>query len=340
MSGEILVLTRPDDTHALHVGELLTRRGADVVFFNPEDYPAKAVIDLSYAPSGEVRRTLRTGSRRVDLDALTALWIRRPQPPACHPEITDPVVRAHLEQELAVFAGDLWNRLDCPMVPGPYEVIKSAGRKPSQLALAGRLGFELPPTLIGNDPEEFLDFYSRHDGRIITKPLHMPWVPKNDGESVSRLSELVSPRDIGYADAIRFAPMIIQGYVPKRVELRVTVVGDRVFAAEIHSQESNHTRFDWRRYDSAMTRHAVHELPPEHAERCVRLVRRLGLVYGAIDLILTPDGRYVFLEINPNGQWLWIEEATGLPISRALCEVLLRGGTPTPKEVDDAGSRA
>ncbi|MEV4383922.1 MvdC/MvdD family ATP grasp protein [Streptosporangium sp. NPDC049644] len=340
MSGEILVLTQPDDTHASHMSELLARRGADVVIFDPEDYPAKAVIDISYEPSGQVRRTLRTESRRVDLDGLTALWTRRPQSPVCHPEIADPVTRAHLEKELAIFTGDLWNQLDCLMVPGPFEILKIAGRKPSQLALAGRLGFECPSTLITNDPDEFLDFYNRHEGRIITKPLHMPWAPKNDGENVSRLSELVSPRDIGYADAIRFAPMIIQGYVPKQVELRVTVVGDRVFAAEIHSQESNHTRFDWRRYDSAMTRHAVHELPPELTERCVRLVRELGLVYGAIDLILTPDGRYVFLEINPNGQWLWIEEATGLPISEALCDMLLHGGTPTPKEADGAESRA
>ncbi|SNT62164.1 RimK-like ATP-grasp domain-containing protein [Streptosporangium subroseum] len=339
MSGEILVLTRPDDTHALHVGELLTQRGADVVFFDPEDYPAKAVIDVSYEPSGRVRRTLRTHSHRVDLDGLTAVWTRRPQSPVCHPKVAELVARAHLERELAVFTGDLWDQLDCRMVPGSREVIKVAGRKPSQLALAGRLGFELPPTLISNDPDEFLDFYSRHDGRIITKPLHMPWAPRDGGESVSRLSELVSPRDIGYADAIRFAPIIIQAYVPKRVELRVTVVGDRVFAAEIHSQESNHTRFDWRRYDAAMTRHAVHELPPETAERCVHLVRRLGLVYGAIDLILTPDGRYVFLEINPNGQWLWIEETTGLPISEALCDVLY-GGASIPKEVHDAGSRA
>src|SRR5207249_969990 len=116
-----------------------------------------------------------------------------------------------------------------------------------------------------------------------------------------------------------------QSYVPKHVELRITVVGQLVFAAEIHSQESNHTRYDWRQYDFYETPYFVHKLPSAVASRCVQLVERLGLCYGAIDMILTPDERYVFLEINPNGQYLWVEEATGLPISEAICNLLMDG---------------
>jgi glutathione synthase/RimK-type ligase-like ATP-grasp enzyme len=112
--------------------------------------------------------------------------------------------------------------------------------------------------------------------------------------------------------------------------LRVTVVGSAVFAAEIHSQFTQHTRFDWRRYDHFETPHRIHALPTEIAQQCVSLVRQLGLCYGAIDLVLTPEGRHVFLEINPNGQYLWIEHATGLPISDAVCDLLLAGAAETP----------
>jgi glutathione synthase/RimK-type ligase-like ATP-grasp enzyme len=121
--------------------------------------------------------------------------------------------------------------------------------------------------------------------------------------------------------------MIFQAYVPKLVELRITVVGRRIFAAEIHSQRTNHTRCDWRRYDQGQTPHRPHELPRDLEQRCTALVERLCLRYGAIDMVLTPDGRYVFLEINPNGQYLWIEHETGLPISEAICD-LLTGGEP------------
>ncbi|NJR75066.1 MAG: hypothetical protein HC773_18390 [Scytonema sp. CRU_2_7] len=129
-------------------------------------------------------------------------------------------------------------------------------------------------------------------------------------------------------------PNDFQAYIPKRLELRITVVGQQVFAAEIHSQETNHTRYDWRRYDHHKTPYFPHELPPEVEQRCVQLVEKLGLCYGAIDMILTPDGRYVFLEINPNGQYLWIELATGLPISDAICDLLI-SGSPINKPADN-----
>ena len=142
---------------------------------------------------------------------------------------------------------------------------------------------------------------------------------------INRYTLVVSTRDVGYAGALRRGPVIFQAYVPKRLELRVTVVGSAVFAAEIHSQHTRRTRHDWRRYDHYQTPLGRHALPDDVAGRCRRLVAELGLCYGAIDLILTPDGRYVFLEINPNGQYLWIEEATGLPISDALCDLLMAG---------------
>jgi glutathione synthase/RimK-type ligase-like ATP-grasp enzyme len=101
------------------------------------------------------------------------------------------------------------------------------------------------------------------------------------------------------------------------------VVGERVFAAEIDSQRANHTRHDWRHHDTAHTPHRVHDLPAKWRVACVRMVAELGLLFGAIDMILTPDGRYVFLELNPNGEYLWIEHLTGLAISDAVCELLV-----------------
>jgi len=150
---------------------------------------------------------------------------------------------------------------------------------------------------------------------------------QHTGQTFNRYTQVVSTRDIGYAEAVRQCPVIFQAYVPKRLEIRATVVGSRVFAAEIHSQQTQRTRYDWRRYDHYETPYLAHILPDALARQCVRLVEALGLRYGAIDFVLTPDGRYVFLEINPNGQYLWVEEATGLPISDALCDLLLEGSS-------------
>jgi hypothetical protein len=118
--------------------------------------------------------------------------------------------------------------------------------------------------------------------------------------------------------------------VPKRFELRISVVGEQVFAAEIQSQDSNHTRHDWRRYDSFRTVYRQHTLPDDLHQRCVRLIKLMGLRFGAIDMVFTPDGRYVFLELNPNGQYLWLEEAANLPISDAIVDELPNGAMRSP----------
>ncbi|NUT09748.1 MAG: ATP-dependent carboxylate-amine ligase [Nonomuraea sp.] len=315
----ILVLTCDGDEHAERVVGALA--GADVTVFDPALFPSAATLEIGHAGDGSTVRTLGHGGRRLVLDELTAIWYRRPGNPVAHP-LT--VARDHVEEECRVMAESLWDGLECLKVPASRPVIDRAGRKPYQLEVARRLGFELPATLITNDPESFLDFYDRHEGRVITKPVHGNQL-EADGERFGRFAAPVTPADLGHADALRLCPIIVQAYVPKRVEVRVTVVGGELFAAEIHSQVSNHTRYDWRHYDPGATPVRVHDLPGEVSRRCLELVGRLGLSYGAIDLILTPDGRHVFLEINPNGQFLWIEDATGLPISAAIGDLLKSG---------------
>jgi glutathione synthase/RimK-type ligase-like ATP-grasp enzyme len=105
------------------------------------------------------------------------------------------------------------------------------------------------------------------------------------------------------------------------------VVGTRVFAAEIRSQDSQRQQTDWRhRPEYGQSRfYAVHSLPANVARQCVHLVKALNLTFGALDLILTPDDRYVFLEVNSNGQWAYIENILGLPISDAIAELLTHG---------------
>lgn len=119
-------------------------------------------------------------------------------------------------------------------------------------------------------------------------------------------------------------PVIIQSYIQKEFELRVTVVKDKVFACAIYSQSSERTREDWRRYDIPNTPHKIYKLPKQIEQKCVDIVKKLGLEFGCIDMIVTPGGEFIFLEINPNGQWLWIEHLTGLPIGDAISEELTR----------------
>ena len=317
----LLVVTATPDATADHVVSKLRQRNVDVRRFNPGDFPARASLSFDFGSEGARSALLRTASDCFDLRALDAVWFRRPDAPVAEERVSDARMRRYIAAECWGHLDDVWNALPCPCFPAAPMVIARAELKASQLALAGALGFELPPTLFTTEPDDFLEFHRRHDGRIVSK-LAGPAFNRHFGPEVGRYTELVSARDVGYADAVRLAPSIFQAYVAKRVELRITVVGERAFAAEIHSQATRRTRHDWRRYDLAHTPHRPHELPPDVERLCIGLVRRLGLSYGAIDMVLTPDGRYVFLEINPNGQFLWIEQMTSLPIGDAIADWL------------------
>lgn len=67
---------------------------------------------------------------------------------------------------------------------------------------------------------------------------------------------------------------------------------------------------------------AVHNLSPDIEAKIQALMKEFGLIYGAFDFIVTPDGRHVFLEVNPAGHYMWIESKLGLPITAALADVL------------------
>ncbi|MER7419708.1 MvdC/MvdD family ATP grasp protein [Micromonospora peucetia] len=334
----ILILTSPDDVHADAAEAELGRRGAAWFRFNPADVPARASLSVAIR-DGLLTRTLvrhpdpqhagagrrdAAGRQVVDLDAVTAVWFRRPGIPVAPAQLGESHARFVVE-ESRQFVGDVWETLDVPALPAPRPVVLRAQQKIRQLQLALRLGFDLPATVVGNDPDAVLELFGDTSGRLITKQAGLTDL----GDELMRFTEPVSHRDIGHVAGVRHCPFIAQARVPKKVELRVTVVGDRVFTAAIDSQRSNHARYDWRRQDDRNTPMSRYDLPEDVAARCVALTRALGLRYGALDLIVTPDGRYVYIEINPSGQYLWVEEETGLPITAAVVD-LLTEAAPTP----------
>jgi glutathione synthase/RimK-type ligase-like ATP-grasp enzyme len=321
----ILLLSRMDDIHVRVVAEMLDRRRAHYQWLDPGSFHGATEVSASLSPRDGIRRTWRCGPHQIDLESVKTAWYRRPTSEQADPGLADAECSAYTVVEKRWFLVDLFDSLPCRWIPGPQPVFRRAEMKLSQLAAATALGFELPPTLITNSPGDFFAFYREHEGKIISKLPSSAFLNGSFGQRFARYTERVRHRDLAHAEAIRSSPMIFQAYVDKRVELRATVVGERVFTAAIHSQATRQTRYDWRRYDPDHTPHTPFELPPEIADRCCALVRRLGLSYGAVDLILTPDGRYVFLEVNPNGQYLWLERATGLPISDAICDLLISG---------------
>jgi hypothetical protein len=325
----ILILTHRDDLGRDRVERRLRELGEDVTRFDPGDLPMRAACSLRFTRATGWQRTIeRVDAPSIDVGRISAVWLRRPGARQLPAQLDDPAMRRYVGDEWSALAGDLFSGMDCFWLPAAPAIVRETMRKCRPLMLAHELGFRIPDTAFTSRPQDLFDLHRAHGGNIITKQASASAFPNAFENRLLRYTERVSARDLGYARRLRTSPVLVQENVAKRLEIRVTVVGEHVFAAEIDSQASHRTRQDWRRYDHSNTPLRVHVLPAPVERRCVEITRRLGLSFGAMDLILTPDDEYLFLEINPAGEFGWIEDATRMPISEAIADLLRAGAMP------------
>lgn len=315
----ILLATSERDLTSDFVALELERRGLPFFRLNTETLSDAAV---SFRPHlGEQGWVVEYSRERLLRFAdVRAGYLRRPEVPAVREDVSDDVQRQYCSAEWGLTLVSALRSVGAKWLNSPTAMLL-AEDKPRQLALAIGLGFEVPETLITNNPGIARDFLS--DGVCIGKPLSSSLFGSGEHERVVFTTRL-SFSDVNNASDIEVAPLILQREITKKCDLRVTVVGDRVFAAEIQSQTSSETEVDWRKGGRIDLVHAEHNLPDSVAEKCLRLTRTLGLNFSAIDLVLSEDSQYWFLEVNPNGQWAWIERRVGLRISEAIVDELVR----------------
>ncbi len=310
----VLVVTEADDPTADMVITELNRRNVPVVRFNPADIGTGLTVSARFGTcSASIGGQVRTPSRTADLARVRAVYWRRPTWPAF----------SHLGPDDSRFAaaqarfglgGSLY-AMDYPLWVNHPLRIAAADYKPAQLALAQRLGLTVPPTLVTNDPAEAREFITGQ-GEVIFKPLR--WTPyTRDGVPVTGWAAPVSADEMD--ESVRATPHLFQARVDKVADLRVLVVGRQTFAVRIESD-----LLDWRKDYSSHT-YTVEHLPGQVNKALGHYLEFLGLATGSFDLAIDRAGNYWWLELNPNGQWGWLESATGLPMSAAFADLLTQG---------------
>jgi glutathione synthase/RimK-type ligase-like ATP-grasp enzyme len=317
----LLFLSQEHDLHCDWIEAECRRRGVDYLRLCTERFPQDVRLVLEPA-RGDFPGRLLVGEREIPLAEVVGLWFRRPAPVTLDPDIPDglrPFSRAEAEEALAGLYRALYDRR---WVSPPHRV-DAAGYKIHQLRLAVELGFRVAPTLVTNDPAAVSEFFHRCGERMIYKPLRFVPIFDDEGNEFGIYTSLVTRQELEASlESVRLTPCLFQQLIPKQYELRVNIIGERVWAAAIYSQERGETSLDCR-HDLESLRHTAVVLPPALEERCLKLHRRLGLRMSNLDVIVTPDGEHYFLELNPNGQFLWIEQQTGLPLCAALVDELL-----------------
>ncbi|MBT2366371.1 ATP-grasp ribosomal peptide maturase [Streptomyces sp. ISL-10] len=310
----VLVATEADDITADMVIAELNRRDVPVVRFNLADIGEDLTVSARFGTCpAPVVGQVRTPSRTADLTRVRSVYWRRPEWPS-FPHLSPDDSRFAAMQVRYGLGGTLY-ALDGPLWVNHPLRIAAADYKPAQLALAQQLGFTIPPTLVTNDPSEAREFI-RTQRNAIFKTLR--WTPyTREGVPVTGWADPVTADEID--DGVRVAPHLFQARVDKVADLRVLIVGRHTFAVRIDSE-----LLDWRKNYDALT-YTIEHLP-DWVDKALRTyLRYLELVSGSFDLAADRAGNYWWLELNPNGQWGWLETETGLPMSSAFADLLMQG---------------
>ena len=303
------IVSHDNDLHASTVRAHLDRLGAAATLIDTAALPDRLALT---AWTGPDRWSAEWGLDGVDAGELGVMWWRRPQPYEPSAQLTAQQDRMFVVGECDAAVSGLWSCLDAVWVNDP-DRDAAASRKMWQLKLASELGLRVPRTCMTNSPERARQFLADEPGGVVYKAFSAT-------PETWRETRLITATELAQLDQVRLAPLIFQEAIPGGCDLRVTIVGDRLFPAQIVGP-SDAYEYDFRLHTAESSISPV-TLPDGVTDRSLALMRRLQLWYGAVDLRRTPEGDFVFLEVNPAGQWLFVEYATDQPIAAALAELL------------------
>ena len=329
MSPVVLLLSIDRDVHLDPVVDELRDLGASFVRLNTNDFPVVWQVRVDESSSG-ARRVFSNTENGFELDwaNIGAVWYRRPSVPGT----LHPAVRPEEADFVARESHALVQYLTAALPPERVRWVswpshtRRANSKLVQFDAARAVNLRIPATVITNSPAEARRFVSTTDGEgFLVKRLS--GTSRVQGR-VSFFSARIDQADLmERLDSVALCPTMIQEYVPKRWEYRITVIGHSVFTCRIESQADSRARTDWRAVPPNDLKHTMVRVP-DLEDRVLSIVTSLGLNFAAVDVVETPAGEHVFLEVNPNGQWVWIEDQTGAPMCAAMA-ALLSGRTPT-----------
>ena len=319
----ILIVTQSNDNDSVtRVAEAVARKGGHTIRFDTDRYPTDVRLTAYSGCGSDERLTLNNEEGEFDLREVTAIWHRRINFAAHLPAELDRQLRhASIGEASAAAHGMLASLKTFRM--DHLRHIRHAENKQLQLQVARELGLDTPRTLTTNDPLAVRAFAKSCEDGMVTKMLSS-FAIYDEGKELVVFTNPVKPEDLADLSGLSLCPATFQELLHKSLEIRVTVVGHRIMAAAVDSQVSARAAHDWRRDGLRMIQDwHPYQLPQEVEEKILRLMDYFSLNYGAIDIILTPDGRHMFLELNPCGEFFWLEHAPGLPISDAIADVLI-----------------
>jgi MvdC family ATP-grasp ribosomal peptide maturase len=317
----VLLITHSGDFFTIdRVAEALAKKGAQPFRLDTDKFPLEVQLTAHFDKSKSYHR-LEYGTHSITTEQVQAVWMRRIWEPELSKELAPQFREACLRESQATLDG-FWDSLKGANWVDDLERINIAHNKLRQLRVASEVGFTIPQTLVTNKAESAREFFHQVNGKMVSKLL-TALSHTMEHTSFFLYTSTVKEEDLLDAESLRYCPMVFQEQISKQLELRVVYVNGKVFVGALDAGVYAASKADWRKPGVEVGLWQHHELPDELVRRLQAFMGKFGLLFGALDFILTPSGEYVFLEVNPIGEWGMVERDLDLPISSAIADTLI-----------------
>lgn len=324
---KILICSIGSDSHVAATTHELNKKRSDFIYLKTDQLSAKS--GLLFNSAFEKPYYLIDNNKRIQLSDIKSLWIRKPFLDLFKPNYSNKRKNAAFEfkwKEMQYAFSGLFHaakRYNIFTI-NEYTAGAIAKNKIEQLDIAKNLGFNIPGTIVSCNPKEIYTFIFTHGNKCVIKTLNQENLSQGEkyanrfttAISLEKFANYTSENKLDY-------PILIQEKIEKAYELRITIVGKKVFSCSIDTQSNPNSIVDSRLVNPYELKHEMVRLPKFVQKSCLEIMRHYNLQFAAIDMAVTPEGKYIFFEINPAGQYLWIEEMTKAPISKAIANLLI-----------------
>lgn len=321
-SGFVLLLTHSGDFFTVdRVADALARRGARTFRFDTDRFPREVKLSARIT-SGGTAHVIEDGAVALEASEVRAVWARKIWHPILAEDLDPDFYGMCARESMAAVEGFLDGLHSARWVNEPARD-REAENKLLQLRVASEVGLLVPRTLVTNDPDNMRRFFKEVKERMVAKLLKPLSISMGADTTFVYTSE-IKKEDLREADMLRHSPMVFQERIEKDCELRIAFVDGKLFAGAIDASGSSKGQVDWRLSSPEEVRWRRDEVPGDVASALNAMMSKLGLVYAAIDMIRTPSGGHILLEVNPGGEWGMLERDLDYPISEAIADALLR----------------
>lgn len=322
--SQLLIVTSQSDLHVDAVIRELAGSAVESVRLNTEDFTRQAHYYFAWDELGNCfNQAMMFQDSLRSVKNLRVIWWRKPQEYGSHPQIKDEWALKYSQDETKALLLSLSGLYPDATWINNYYNLRLPSQRINQIPVAKKLGLSIPPTLVTNQYNAALKFLQQYPDCII-KPMTYSGFRHND-EQYACYTRIIDIETLdAFRESIHLAPVFLQKRISKKAEYRVTLIGDKSFVCRIEAAhlKDPDVALDWRATEPDKLTHIPDSLPDSYIKQLRQMLQVFGLHFGAFDVIRDHDDTLYLIELNPNGQWYWIEILTGMPMVKAMVRLI------------------